>query len=238
MKNRFEKATVEIAGRSDIYGICVYSLVMAHFKRRHSKTMKLLTIFQIFGLTILIGCGQTTKKQSGNQTDTLADTDNKEEILFDDYLTAIPETKLPLGLKCEIDLNGSTLEFDRNTIDKYGQENSRINGKIAVTEKFAAIIYLYPADIILPIIQTTDRQGNKISELKIYERWCGEDEFSWGNSWATISKDLTITLSDSAIIYKRNNEGQIIEESKTTEVRHRKFQIDNNGRINEKKNEP
>lgn len=204
---------------------------MAHFKRRHSKTMKLLTIFQILGLTILLGCGQTTEKQAENETETRTETDNKKEISFDDYLTAIPETKLPLDLKCDIELNGSTLTFDRQTIDTYGQENSRINGKIAVTDNFTAIIYLYPADIVLPIIQTTDRQGKKISELKIYERWCGEDGFSWGTSWATISKDLTITLSDSAIIYKRNDEGQIIEESKTTEVRHRKFQIDNNGKI-------
>lgn len=200
--------------------------------------MKQIFIFLILGLTILFGCGQTTEKKTKNQTETQNETDNKKEISFDDYLTAIPETKLPLDLKCEVELNGSTLKFDRETIDKYGPENSRINGKIAVTDNFTAVIYLYSADIILPIIQTTDRQGKKISELKTYERWCGEDEFSWGTSWATISKDLTITLSDSAVIYKRNDKGQIIEDSKTTEVRHRMFQIDNNGLINEKKDEP
>lgn len=80
------------------------------------------------------------------------------------------------------------LRFDRVTIDQFGQENSRINGKIAVANNFTAIIYLYPADIILPIIQTTDRQGKKISELKIYERWCGEDEFSWGLFVLTFQK--------------------------------------------------
>lgn len=200
-------------------------------------TIKLTAIFQILGLTILFGCGQTTEKKAESQTETQIETDSKKEISFDEYLTVIPETRLPLDLKCEVELNGSTLDFDRATIDQFGQENSRINGKIAVTDNFTAIIYLYPADISLPIIQTTDRQGKKISELKIYERWCGEDEFSWGTSWANISKDLTITLSDSAIIYKRNDEGEIIEESKTTEVRHRKYQIDNKGRINEKKNE-
>lgn len=193
--------------------------------------MKLTLIFQILGLTFLFGCGQTTEKQEGTETENKIENESKKELSFDDYLTAIPETILPLDLKCEVELNGSTLDFDRATIDKFGQENSRINGKIAVTDSFTAIIYLYPADIILPIIQTTDRKGKKIGELAIYERWCGEDEFSWGTSWASISKDLTITLSDSAIIYKRNDEGEIIEESKTTEVRHRKFQIDNKGEI-------
>ncbi len=199
-------------------------------------TMKLTDIFKILGLTILMGCGQTSEKQLKTETKNI--NEKEKEISFNDYLTAIPETKLPLDMECEVALNGSTLEFDRATIDKFGQENSRINGKIAVTENFTAIIYLYPADISLPIIQTTDRQGKKISELKVYERWCGEDEFSWGTSWAKISKDLTITLSDSAIIYKRNEAGEIIEDSKTTEVSHRKFQIDNRGRIIEKYNEP
>ena len=198
--------------------------------------MKLIIIISILGLTILLSCGQTTVKKV--ETENQIENDDNKEFSFDDYLTVIPNIKLPLDLKCEVELNGSTLKFDRTTIAKFGQENSRINGKIAVTDNFTAILYLYPADIVLPIIQTTDRQGKKISELKIYERWCGEDELSWGTSWAKISKDLTITLSDSAIIYKRNGEGEIIEESKTTEVRHRKYQIDNKGRINEKKNEP
>src|SRR6187551_1346815 len=98
--------------------------------------MKQIFIFLILGLTILFGCGQTTEKKTKNQTVTQDETDNKKEISFDDYLTAIPETKLPLDLKCEVELNGSTLKFDRETIDKYGPENSRINGKIAVTDNF------------------------------------------------------------------------------------------------------
>lgn len=196
--------------------------------------MKQTLIFQILVLIILFGCGQNTEKKAENQTEIQIETVNKKENSFDDYLTTIPQTKLPLDLKCDIDLNSSSVDFDRETIDKFGQENSRIYGKIAVTDDFTAIIYLSPADIILPIIQTTNRQGKKISELKIFERYCGEDEFSRETSWATISKDLTITLSDSVITYKRNNEGQIIEESKTSEVRHRKFQIDNYGRINKK----
>lgn len=200
--------------------------------------MKLTIIILILALTILLGCRQTTDKKVEMETENQINDDIEKEISFDEYLTAIPETKLPLNLKCGVETNGSTLNFNQATIDKFGQENSRINGKIAVTNNFTAIIYLYPADIVLPIIQTTDRQGKKISELKIYEGWCGEDEFSWETSWADISEDLTITLSDSAIIYKRNVKGEIIEESKTTEVRHRKYQIDNKGQIIEKKNEP
>ena len=193
--------------------------------------MKPTTILSIITLTILFSCEQTTGKKEEAKTEKITEREVNKEVTFENYLSKIPKSNLPLDLKCEVELDGSTLNLDRETISKYGQENSRINGKIAVTDNFAAVIYLYPADISLPIIQTTDRQGNKISELKVYEKWCGEDEFSWGTSWANISKDLKITLSDSAIIYKRNDEGEIIEESKRTEVRHRKFKIDNNGQI-------
>lgn len=179
-------------------------------------------------LTILAACNQ-----SSNEELDIQDQINNKELSFEEYLSIIPTIEIPIILNCEYELRGSDLNFDQKEIDKFGLENSNIYGKIAVTKDFAAIIYLYPADIVLPIIQTTDRNGNKISELQLYDKWCGEDEFSWGTSWADISKDLIITLSDSAIVYKRNDVGEIIEASKTTEVRHRKYKIDNNGRIND-----
>jgi hypothetical protein len=200
--------------------------------------MKLIVIFSILEFVILFGCTNPTEKNERIAKDNNQEKLIVKQISFDEYLTAIPEIKLPLDIKCDVELDGSFFKFNSKTINKFGQENSKINGKIAQTDNFAAIIYLYPADIILPIIQTTDFMGNKISELKIYERWCGEDEFSWGTSWANISKDLTITLSDSVIIYKRNDKGEIIENSKVTEVRHRGFYIDKNGVINENKNKP
>ena len=146
---------------------------------------------------------------------------------------------MPLDLKCDKELESLRHDFDQTLILKYGQGN-HIFGKIAETNNFMAIIYLVPADIQLPVIQTTDKKGNKISELSMYERWCGEDPYSKGTSWASISKDLTIVLSDSAILYKRDTTGgrigEIIEDTKRTEVRHRVFKIDDTGHIQEEKN--
>ncbi|MBS4013652.1 MAG: hypothetical protein KGZ97_07815 [Bacteroidetes bacterium] len=88
---------------------------------------------------------------------------------------------------------------------------------------------------MLPIIKTTDKNGNKIAELKLYERYCGADEFMWGISWAKINEDFSIHLTDSLMTYERNVNGEIIEESRKLEVRHRHFFIENNGLIIEKK---
>ncbi len=197
--------------------------------------MKLTTILSALSISILFGCGRADEKATRTSPDIDSVVAVAQDTVFDQYLKAIPLIELPLDLKCASELEGSTLDLDTATIAKYGQAFSRINGTIAVRDNFTAIIYLYPADIVLPIIQTTDRQGRKISELNMYDKWCGEDAFSWGTSWATITKDLAITLSDSAITYKRNDKGHIVDESKTTVVRHRKFQIDINGRIEEVK---
>lgn len=217
--------------------------------------MMRIFFISILPITLFFGCGQSTEKEKKPLTEnkeelTIAKEEEKPPkkinrelttengLTFDEYLSEIPETKLPLNFTCEDPLDGSTLNFDQETIATFGCENSRINGKIAVTDEFTAIIYLYPADIVLPIIQTTDLNGNKISELKVFESGCGEDEFYWGTAWAKISENLTITVRDSSIIYKRNNEGAIIEESKKTEVNQRRFQIDNKGLISEIKNVP
>ena len=192
--------------------------------------MKRTFVISIIGLIFFWSCVNTTEKRKklsikSDQVITI------EQEKFDDYLKTIPEIKLPLNLKCDVEPIGSTLGYDDATIEKYGLKHSAIFGKIAVREDFAAIIYLIPADFSLPIIQITDRQGNKISEVIVYEGYCGADEFFWSTSWATITEDLTIALGDSTIIYKRNDKGEIIEETKTTEVRHREFKIDNKGQI-------
>ena len=205
-----------------------------------NKTILILSIFTF----IASGCGQTSNKQAKTtnnedvrEQSNIAKPQEKmtiEQKVFDEYLKAIPVVKFPLHFKCEIEPNVPNSDIDRSTIAKYTREHSDIYGKFAITENYAAIIYLYPADVVLPIIQTSDREGNKISELTVYEQYCGADEFFWSTSWATITKDLTITLSDSTVSYDRNHKGEIIEETRKTEVRHRKFQIDNKGQIKEK----
>ena len=209
-----------------------------------NKTILILSVFAL----IAGCCGQSSNKQAKTANNEVVceqssivksreTNDPKmtiEQRVFDDYLKAISEVKFPLQFKCEIDPNASNSNIDRTTIAKYTREHSDIYGKLAVNENYAAIIYLYPADVVLPIIQTYDRQGNKISELTVYDRYCGANEFFWCTSWASILEDLTIVLSDSTRTYDRNLEGKIIEETIMTEVRHRKFYINNKGEINEK----
>ena len=94
---------------------------------------------------------------------------------------------------------------------------------------------MYPADIVLPIIQTTDRNGKKISVLSLFDSYCGEDEFSWSTARAQVNTDLTILLSDSTITYERDSKGEIVRSTRKSVVRNRSFYINDKGEILEKK---
>ena len=189
-------------------------------------------LFLLSMISIFISCNPIQEEHDGAIINIESETVGDSELTFNEYLNAISSVRLPLKMSCDVALDGSTLGFDDRIIEKYGPENSRIHGVLAQTENFIAILYLYPADVSLPIIQTTDRQGKKISELQLYERFCGEDEYYLGYSWAEISKNLTITLSDSALVLERGEDLEIIETSKRIEqVRHRKYYINERGVI-------
>lgn len=186
----------------------------------------------------LVACGDSesdkiTKREP--QKKTALKTPIKPKLtLFEAYLNKIPTIKLPVNLQCEKEPRASRFGLKRSSIDEFGVKDARITGKIAETNDFVAIIYLYPGEIDLPILKTTDKKGNKISQLKLYDKWCGDDEFSWGTSWTEITKNRTIILSDSVVQFERYEQGGIIEQTRTTEVRHRVYRIDSNGKIRKK----
>ena len=191
-------------------------------------TTKLLTSFLIllfvFGQSKISESESIVKPKTGNH-----------EISFSDFIEKIPQVKLPLKTTCDQELESLQLDFSQSVINNFGPESSKIFGKLSENKNFAAIIYLYPADIVLPIIQTTDRNGKKISVLSLFDSYCGEDEFSWSTARAQVNTDLTILLSDSTITYERDSKGEIVGSNRKSVVRNRSFYINDTGEILEKK---
>jgi hypothetical protein len=189
------------------------------------KMKKNLTIILL--LTLLSSCGKTTQKDNVS----LNEKRQKTEYTFSEYSEKIPIINLPFSSTCDIELKGSRFGFTDKEISKYGRKDCYVYGKLVDNEKYTAIIYLLPCDIVLPIIQTTDKKGTKISELELHDSYCGEDEFSWGSSGFTINKDLTIQITDSANSFERDDKAEIIESTKKVTVKHRQFYISENGKI-------
>jgi hypothetical protein len=183
-------------------------------------------------LIILFGFGQSTISESGSIAKPKT---GNFEISFSDYIQKITHIELPFKTTCDQELENLQLDFSQTVINQFGPENSKIFGKLSENKNFVAIIYLYPADIVLPIIQTTDRNGKKISALSLFDSYCGEDEFSWSTARAQVNTDLTILLSDSTITYERDSKGEIVGSTRKTVVRNRSFYFNEKGEILEKK---
>ena len=190
---------------------------------------KNLTIILL--LTLLSSCGKTTQKDNVS----LNEKREKIEYTFSEYSEEIPIINLPFHSTCDIELNGSKLGLTNKEISKFGRKDCSVYGKLVDNEKYTAIIYLLPCDIVLPIIQTTDKKGKKISELELHDGYCGEDEFSWGSSSFTINKDLTIQIIDSVSSFERDDKAEIIESTKKVTIKHKQFYINENGKIIERK---
>lgn len=158
-------------------------------------------------------------------------------ITFAEYTKTIKRVKLPTSLTCDIEPKGNKFSIPQSVIDNYGKNNATILGKIIDSPYLKAIIYLSPSDITLPILITYDKSGQKISELPLYEKFCGEDEFSSGKSWVSIDRSLNIILKDSAITYERDKKGVIIESSKSSVINIKKYIITDIGTIEEKEEE-
>ena len=193
------------------------------------KLNKNLTIILL--LTLLSSCGKTTQKDNVS----LNEKRQKLEYSFSEYSEKIPLVTLPLNSNCETGLEGSLFGFTNNEISKFGKADCSIYGKLADNDKYTAIIYLITGDIILPIIVTTDKKGKKISELELYDGYCGEEETFNEISFVSIDKNLTIQLKDSSTTYKRDDKIEIIESTRKTTVKHRQFYINDNGKIVERK---
>lgn len=184
--------------------------------------------------TALLACVKENKTESKSWNERR----QKMEYSFSEYSDKIPQIILPLSSSCDIELKGSRLGFTNQEISKFGTETSEVYGKLADKEKFTAIIYLYPADVVLPIIQTTDKKGNKISRLDLYENYCNESETSLETSAFIINEDLSIQLTDTLTTFDRNENDDIIESTKKTTVSRKQFRINENGKIIEQKTTP
>ena len=185
----------------------------------------------LFIILLFTAC---SNKKSNSEKKSESIVEESSIITFAEYTKTIKRLKLPTSLICDIELKGGKSSIPQPVIDNYGKKDAKILGKIIDSPYLKAIIYLYPSDITLPILITYDKSGDKISELPLYEKYCGEDEFSSGKSWASIDRSLNIILKDSAVTYQRDNKGAIIESSKKVTINVKNYAITDIGTIEER----
>ena len=187
--------------------------------------MKKILLFQLLvGLAFLSSCGNSSQEKK----------ETKKMITFSAFKKEISPLSLPIKSNCQTDLVAPKPIFADSIIAKFGLKNGTVYGKIVDAPNYSAILYLLPADVVLPIIQTNDSLGKKISSMALYEKYCGEDEFSKGISWFSVAENgenISIFLTDTATTFERNDKGKVIAKSEKMEIRNREFSINSKGEI-------
>ena len=146
-------------------------------------------LLELILISLVIGCGRdmaSDKEGAKNERD------------FAEFLKTIPNHSLPLELSCGLpNETNSVKEFE--IFNKFIPKSiDKIFGEIENnTEDLKLIIYGQTGDDIYPIIFSFDNKGAIKDSLFLILKGCGgADEYQIPHSFVTISKDLTITLTD------------------------------------------
>ncbi len=121
-----------------------------------------------------------------------------------------------------------TLPDSLTKLKKYGQ----VVGKIYQTPHYTAIIYSISADVQLPILNTFNEHGERISSLKLFiGDCCGENEDCSGLSTVTITPNMHIILKDSMQKFDRDKKKFNIKRNIQIFKKREEYRIDSTGKI-------
>jgi len=162
----------------------------------------------LFGI---ISCG-TKSNEKKEQTSSIVKTVYQKTgrlDSFSNYLDAIPKIEIPTKYSC----NNS---FDRiNLESKYRPEGSSIMGKLNSINENHFIIYTYPADNTLPILEIYNNEGLKLNQLILLDMAHCSFEAEDEHSRFIVPNDSFIILEN----FKVNKSDTIVVKSRTIELK-------------------
>jgi len=135
-----------------------------------------------------------SKPDSAMQVETLK---NNQNIVwntdFQNYLNQIPFLNLPLHFECSKGFEVPNIDLNNGIVKKYIPEGGTIIGKIYQNKNEAAIIYMYPADILFPEISIFNTNGKEIKKILLFEEnECVREEGYFAKTVGTITPDYKI----------------------------------------------
>jgi|688.fasta_scaffold983675_1 hypothetical protein len=121
-------------------------------------------------------------------------------------------------------------------LDKYGVKEGwelmkHPYAKLVDSKNYKAIIFISTDETGSPTLITIDRIGNPIDTLFLLGDWASNDPSNGTTEIATINKDLTIHLLDSASTYDLGPDGDRIESTRKLTVTDELYRILNSGVI-------
>jgi hypothetical protein len=183
----------------------------------------------------LIGCNFSNHVDNKSITDDNIESKEAMDLSFKEFVDKLPFRQLPLRLSCGLPDGPGSDNLRISNFEKFkdiiptGFDN--IYGVINTHDNFKVIIYGQVGDDIYPTLFTYSKNGKIIDSLFLILNACGNaDETQIPHSFATIDKDLSITLVDTNrfIHYPDNENNYILDSIVVTRIN---YQIDKKGLI-------
>lgn len=130
-----------------------------------------------FITALLIACGN-------QETDSVVQEVKRSAFTY--YVDSIPTLELPLVLKSD----DAMMHFENPK--EFVPEGAELIGKLPSLGNKHFIIYSYPADIRLPILEIYDDEGKKLKDVQLFKYNCPLD-MGWFSKFS-ISKDYDIVI--------------------------------------------
>ena len=177
-----------------------------------------MKLFTLFGLILFINCtGQIQDKNSD----------------FIELRDKLPIIVTPIVFNSNGDIRIKAVDLPNNKILKELKNKNSFStfGKLFETKDFIAIIGYIPSDSGTPLLITIDNDGNELDSFVIYQT-VGYDMGYYCSNFVTINADKSITLIDSLVTRKINEDGSDeIPETDSLTVTKSKFYLTDKGKI-------
>lgn len=177
----------------------------------------------------LIGCFNNrtrTEKQEEEHTK-----NQNSNVEFKDLLSEIRAIEIPYMASCY-----SNFERDYDIdMDKYHkflpEEMEYIYKKAEINEDIVMILYLAPAEVLIPIIRTYKSDGKEIDSEQLFDGNCSGEPGYLHNEHILIENYNTIIKIDSVLISKIDEDLNPIDSTKELNVTKQIIRIENDGTI-------
>lgn len=186
-------------------------------------------------MLFLIGCDSNSTNNKSIITENNKETEEAKDLNFKEFVGKLPLRQLPIHLSCGLPDGPGSDNLGISEFDKFKdfipEKFDRIFGLINSNDNFKVIIYAQVGDDIYPTLFTYENNGKIIDSLFLILNACGgADETQIPHSFATIDRDLSITLIDTNrfIHYPEYEKNYILDSIKVTRI---KYQIDRTGLI-------
>ena len=169
----------------------------------------------IIGLFFFAGCSATTND-------------------FEKYTSQINTLPTPITFRTiEFSDNKAPDNIDEVLFDKYKYTDANnVYGKIYESKKFVAIIYTVNGDVLVPVLVTYDKNGNKKDSLNLFDNASGLNLQSETYVTSTFYSNKTIQEIDSISTWALNDRGDDrLPGSEKIKVDSIKYTITDSGKI-------